>query len=65
MKETYSEMLLEDNFSFEMISMDEVKKEVLKLIPKKSSTYGAIAASILKQFIEDHLKYLTTKSIIP
>ena len=48
MKETYSEMLQEDNFSFEMISMDEVKKEVLKLIPKKSSTYGAIAASILK-----------------
>ena len=39
--------------------MDEVKKEVLKLNSKKSSTYGAIPASILKQTIEVHLKYLT------
>ena len=39
--------------------MDEVKKVVLKLNSKKSSTYGAIPASILKQTIEAHLKYLT------
>ena len=31
---------------------------VLKLNSKKSSTYGAIPASILKQTIEVHLKYL-------
>ena len=58
-KGAYSEILREDNFSFKMVSMDEVKKEVLKLNSKKSSTYGAIPASILKQTIEVHLKYLT------
>ena len=42
-----------------MASMDEVKKVVLKLDSKKSSTYGAIPASILKQTIEVHLKYHT------
>ena len=42
-----------------MVSIDEVKKEVLKLKSKKSSIYGAIPASILKQTIEVHLKYLT------
>ena len=58
-KEDYSEILREDNFSFKMVSMAEVKKEVLKLNSKKPSTYGAIPASILKQTIEVHLKYLT------
>ena len=48
-KEAYSEILREDNFSFKMVSMDEVKKKVLKLNSKKSSIYGAIPASILKQ----------------
>ena len=48
-KEAYSESLREDNFSFKMVSMDEVQKIV----------YGAIPASILKQTIEIHLKYLT------
>ena len=42
-----------------MVSMDEVKKVDLKLNTKKSSTYGAIPASILKQTIEVHLKYHT------
>ena len=58
-KEAYSEILREDNFRFKMVSMDEVKKEVLKLNSKKPSTYGAILASILKQTIEVHLKYPT------
>ena len=57
-KEAYSDILREDNFSFKMVSMDEVKKEVLKFNSKKSSTYGAIPTSILKQPIEVHLKYL-------
>ena len=57
-KEAYIEILREDNFSFKMVSMDEVKKVVLKLNIKKSSTYGAIPASILKQTIEVYLKYL-------
>ena len=34
-------------------------KVVLKLNLKKSSTYGVIPASILKQSTEVHLKYLT------
>ena len=58
-KEAYSKILREDNFSFSMVSMDEVKKVVLKLDSKKSSTYGAIPASTLKQTIEVHLKYHT------
>ena len=33
-KEAYSEILQEDNFSFKMVSMDEVKKIVLKLNSK-------------------------------
>ena len=40
-KEAYSEILREDNFSFKMVSMDEVKKVVFKLNSKKSLTYGA------------------------
>ena len=35
-KKTYSEIMREDNFSFKMVSMDKVKKEVLKLDSKKS-----------------------------
>ena len=58
-KKAYSEILRERNFSFKMVSMDEVKKVVLKLNSKKFSTYGAIPASILKQTIEVDLKYLT------
>ena len=57
-KEAYSEILREDNFSFKMVFMDEVKKVVSKLNSKKYSTYGAISASILKQTLEVHMKYL-------
>ena len=58
-KEDYSEILREDNFSSKMVSTVEVKQKVLKLNSKKSSTYGVISASIVKQTIEVHLKYLT------
>ena len=53
------EILREDNLILKMVSMDEVKKVVLKLNSKKSSIYGAIPASIRKQAVEVHLKYLT------
>ena len=46
-------------FYSRMVSMDEVKKVVLKLNSKISSTDGAIPASIIKQTIEVILKYLT------
>ena len=58
--EAYSEILRKDNFSFKMVSMDDVKKVVLKLNSKKSPTYGTILASIPKQSIEVYLKYLTS-----
>ena len=58
-KEVNSEILQENNFSFEMASMDEVKKVALTLNSKKSSTYGTILASILKQTI---CKYPKTNS---
>ena len=57
MKEAYCEIL--SVFSFKMVSMDKVKKVVLKLNSKKSSTYGTILVSVLKQTIEVDLKYLT------
>ena len=47
-KEAYSEIIREDNFSFKIVSMEEVKKVVLQLNSKKSSTYGAIPSSIIK-----------------
>ena len=59
LKEAYSEIRGEDDFSFKMVSMDEVKKVILKLNSKISSRYVAIPAIILKQTIEVHLKYLT------
>ena len=42
-----------------MVSINEAKIVVLKLDSKKSSMCGAIPASILKQTIEVHVKYLT------
>ena len=39
--------------------MGKIKKVVLKLNLKKSSTYGAIPASILKQSIKVPLEYKT------
>ena len=48
-KEACSEILQKGNFSFKMVSMDKVKKVVLKFNSKKSSMYGAVPAGILKQ----------------
>ena len=57
-KDVYSKILPENNFSFKMVSMNEVKNVILKLNSKKSSTCGAIPSIILKQTMEVHLKYL-------
>ena len=35
-KEAYSEILRDDNFSFKIVSMDEAKKVVLKLLNSKN-----------------------------
>ena len=46
-------------FEFTEVSQDEVKKEVLHLNVKKSSTSSSIPATILKKSIEIHLAFLT------
>ena len=42
-----------------MSVLDDIKKEVLNLNSKKSSTSGAIPVRILKQTIDVHLQHLT------
>ena len=47
------------NYQFTEVSQDEVKKEVLHLNVKKSSTSSSIPATILKQSIEIYVPFLT------
>ena len=47
------------NFEFTEIFQGEIKKEVLHLNVKKSSTSSSIPATIPKQFNEIHLPFLT------
>ena len=56
LKEAYPEIV--------SVSLDEVKKEVLNLNPKKSSTIGTTPVAILKQTIDVHLEHLTNAKII-
>ena len=51
-----------NDFDFETVSMEDVKREILNLSIKKSSTSGSIPATILKQSLDIYLPYLT-KSI--
>ena len=57
-KEAYPE-IVPDSFHFKSVSLEDVKKEVLNLNPKKSSTSGTIPVTILKQTIDVHLQHLT------
>ena len=57
-KQAYPE-IVPDSFHFKSVSLDDVKKEVLNLNPKKSSTSGTIPVTILKQTIDVHLQHLT------
>ena len=59
--EKYPE-IIPGRFNFKLVSDDDVKKEVENLNIKKSSTYGSIPASILKQYLNAYLPQLT-KSI--
>ena len=63
-KEAYSEILREDDFSFKMVSMDEVKKVVLILHSKKSSTYGTIPALSLK-YLTNTINHSLKESTFP
>ena len=60
-KELFPDINVND-FDFETVTMEDVKKEILNLDIKKSSTSGSIPAAILKQSLDIYLPYLT-KSI--
>ena len=48
---------LPENFKFQLVSNNKVKKEIENLDTKKSSTYGSIPATILKQYINAYLTH--------
>ena len=56
--EKYPEILRE-SFKFQLVSYNEVKKEIENLYTKKSSTCGSIPATILKQCVNAYLPHLT------
>ena len=56
--EKYPEILPE-SFKFQFLYNNEVKKEIENLDTKKSSTYGSIPATILKQCVDAYLPHLT------
>ena len=43
---------------FQLVSNNEVKKEIENLDTKRSSTYGSIPATILKQWVNAYLPHL-------
>ena len=51
--------ILPESFKFQLVSNNEVKKEIENLDNKKSSTYGSIPATILKQCVNGYLPHLT------
>ena len=55
-KETYSEILREDNFSFKMVSLDKVKESNFEIKLKKIFHVGCDPCKYLKTKV--HLKYL-------
>ena len=50
--------IIPENFHFKEVSKDDVRKEIRNLNVKKSSTYGSIPASILKQCVDAYLPYI-------
>ena len=57
-KEFFPDINVND-FEFETVTMEDVKKEILNLNTKKSSTSGSIPPTILKQSLDIYLPYLT------
>ena len=56
--EKYPEILPE-SFTFQLVSNNEVKKEIENLDTKKSSTYDSIPGTFLKQCVNGYLPHLT------
>ena len=57
-KESFSNIVSGD-FNFQKVSREDVKKEIINLNVKKSSTNGSIPATILKQCVDEYLPFLT------
>ena len=51
--------IVSGNFNFQEVARDDVKKEIINLNVKKSSTNGFIPAKILKQCVDVYLPFLT------
>ena len=51
--------IMSENFHFKEVSKDDVRKEMRNLNVKKLSSYSSIPVSILKQFVNAYLPYLT------
>ena len=51
--------IVPDTFKFTLVSSEEVKKEIMNLNVKKSSSSKAIPATILKQSVHIYLPFLT------
>ena len=58
MKESFPN-IVSSNFNFQEVSREVVKKEIINLKVKKSSTNGSIPAIILKQCVDVYLPLLT------
>ena len=56
--ERYPKILLK-SFKFQFVSNNDVKKEIESLDTKKTSTYGYIPATLLKQYVNAYLSHLT------
>ena len=51
--------IVPESFKFELVSDNDVKKEIENLDTKVLSTYGSIPAVILKQCVNPYLPHLT------
>ena len=71
MKESFPNIASSD-FDFQEVAREDVRKEIINLNVKKSSSIGSIPATILKQCVDIYLPFLTkainhaiTKDIFP
>ena len=57
-KESFQNIASGD-FNFEEVAREDIKKEIINLNVKKPSTNGSIPATILKQYVDVYLPFLT------
>ena len=44
--------IVPNSFKFEPVTKDDIKNEIQKLIVKKSSTFGCIPVTVLKDYVD-------------